>query len=353
MFIKTFKTWLGTIRYDWPRFLAATSRTGNWVQMRNRDDRVSFSPDQSGVRCDWVHTRPLHLCNVFPTTASRLLCRALQNRPVVFKESPDFVSEYKVCLNGSTSESDRPDVSFLIGHRGMERLPLLLVTLQTIAAQERCLFECVVVEQNTESLIQDALPDWVNYVHSPSSIAGHLYNRSQAFNDAARVARGSVFVLHDNDMLVPFDYGSEAFRRYRQGYDVAQLKRFIFYLDQSSSDLVKQSSMMPDKVTCEQVIENPCGGGSLAVSAEAYRQIGGMDEDFVGWGGEDEEFWDRCLTCRVWEYGCLPMVHIWHISQSGKRAVNGMGKYTAELTRRKRAIDPKQRIRALRARREA
>ena len=350
MHIKEIKERLGTLIYDWPRFLAATW-TGNWIQMRNRNDKVSFSQDQSGLRCDWVHTRPLHLCNVFPATASMLLDRALQIHPVVFKECPDFVSKRQVCLNGSTTKSDLPDVSFLIGHRGMERLPLLLVTLQTIAAQTGCLFECVVVEQDVESLIQYALPNWVKYLHSPPAVAENLYNRSQAFNDAAQVARGRVFVLHDNDMLVPVDYAAEVFRRYRQGYDVIQLKRFIFYLDKNSSDMVHKSSRLPGKVTCEQVIENLCGGGSVSVSAEAYKQIGGMDEDFVGWGGEDEEFWDRCLTCRVWEYGSLPVVHLWHGPQSGKRAVNGMGEHTAELTIRKRAVDPEQRIRALREQR--
>ena len=40
-----------------------------------------------------------------------------------------------------------------------------------------------------------------------------------------------------------------------------------------------------------------------------------MDEGFTGWGGEDNEFWDRCLTLPTWIWGYEPIVHLWHKSQ--------------------------------------
>jgi hypothetical protein len=42
-----------------------------------------------------------------------------------------------------------------------------------------------------------------------------------------------------------------------------------------------------------------------------------MDESFVGWGGEDNEFWERAQTLRVWPYGYLPLLHLWHEAQPG------------------------------------
>ena len=97
----------------------------------------------------------------------------------------------------------------------------------------------------------------------------------------------------------------------------------------------------------EEVIENLCGGGSLAVSREVYWEIGGMDEAFVGWGGEDLEFWDRCLTRKLWEYAHMPCVHLRHAPQPGKRAANGEGALTAELTAHRLAIPAEERIREL------
>ena len=50
----------------------------------------------------------------------------------------------------------------------------------------------------------------------------------------------------------------------------------------------------------------------------AFLAIGGYDESFVGWGGEDNEFWERAHTRRVWPYGYLPIVHLWHAAQPRK-----------------------------------
>lgn len=317
----SFKQILGTFVYDWPRLVGALARSGHWMFMRNRNDVFTISPDRSGVRCDWLNTRPLHLCDVFPITAQWLMRRALRHRPIKLQGRPEYVSEELVCSNGKPAETKAPDVSFLIGHRGIERMPLLLATLKSIAVQEDVLFECIVVEQDESPTIQGELPDWVQYLHSPNG-GGQPYNRSRAFNEAARIARGRVLILHDNDIMVPAVYASAAIERYIQGYAISQLKRFIFYLNEISTNRVLESDDGLRSGGCEQVIENLCGGGSLAVSKEAYLYLGGMDEEFVGWGGEDEEFWDRCKACRVREFACLPFVHLWHSPAPGKRTEN-------------------------------
>ena len=320
-----------------------------WALMRNRNDEITVSPDGRGVRCDWIYTRPLHLCNVFPLAGRWLMLRALKNQPVRFAERPGQVSESLVCCNAGSGDHT-PEVSFLIGHRGEERIPLLLATLYSIAAQQGISFECVMVEQDEFPHFQATLPDWVRYLHSPASKPGLPYNRSKAFNDAARIARGQLLVLHDNDLLVPSSYAAEALRIFLQGYDVIQLKRFIFYLTELSTGKICRSMTISRRTVCEQVLENATGGGSIAVSAALYQRLGGMDEDFIGWGGEDEDFWDRCLTRTVWEYGAMPLLHLWHSPQPGKRAVNGQGAYTAELTARRRKMPVEQRIVELTAR---
>jgi GT2 family glycosyltransferase len=310
--------------------------------MRNRSDRVSVH--KGGVRCDWLHTRRLHLCNVFPATGRWLLRRALKSCPVQMQERPDAVSDSPVCRNGAPVDVDLPDVSFVIGHRGRERLPLLLATLRSIAAQKDILFECIVVEQDEKPLIQVELPSWVRYIHAPCSESGVLYNRSLAFNEGARRAKGKVLILHDNDLLPPVQYAAESFRKYQDGYAVSQLKRFILYLVQSSTQQVCAPQASIAGSDCEQVLENACGGGSIAASAEAYWAIGGMDEEFVGWGGEDGEFWGRCQTLNVWAYGIFPMIHLWHASQPEKRDRDNP---TVILLREKRSRSAEQRIERL------
>jgi hypothetical protein len=76
-----------------------------------------------------------------------------------------------------------------------------------------------------------------------------------------------------------------------------------------------------------------------------------MDEDFMGWGGEDVEFWGRVCTRRVWNYGFLPILHLWHAPQPGKLPA----KKTLGMARlaQVEAISPAERISYLRSAREA
>jgi hypothetical protein len=71
-----------------------------------------------------------------------------------------------------------------------------------------------------------------------------------------------------------------------------------------------------------------------------------MDEGFIGCGGEDNEFWERAQTLRVWPFGCLPLVHLWHPAQAGKYQADNP---TLARYREQAAIDPLRRIAALNA----
>jgi hypothetical protein len=333
---------LGALVYDVPRFCWAFRSRKGWMQMRNRADRVMQGPDRKGIACDWEYTRTLHICDVFPITASWLMRRALSDWPIAQKDRPDRVNDVRCCSNSATrlDEHHAPEVSFLIGHRGVERWPLLQEALRSIAAQQDVCFEVVIVEQDVEPVIRDHLPDWVRYIHTPCQ-PDRPYCRSWAFNVAAREARAPLLVLHDNDMLVPARYAAESHRLSQAGWEVISLKRFIFYV----AEMRHTQPLTNEGIgRVESVLQNAKGGGSLAIRAATYEEIGGFDEDFVGWGGEDNEFWDRCMTRKVWAYGYLPIVHLWHPPQPGKRAADGMGSSTADLARQRRAIPPEERI---------
>jgi GT2 family glycosyltransferase len=149
-----------------------------------------------------------------------------------------------------------------------------------------------------------------------------------------------MLVLHDNDMMVPADYAREILARAAQGYEVMNLKRFIFYLTEThTKEVLADTAEYTDKPS-EAIVQNLEGGGSVAIARDAFNRIGGMDESFVGWGGEDNEFWERAQTCRVWPYGYLPLVHLWHQPQPEKhRCVDNGG---AARYDRLRALPPRR-----------
>ena len=319
---------LGALYHDWPRFLRHIG--GNWTRLRNRSEVLAT--DERGARGEWEFTSELHIANVYPLTSRWLMRRALADWPIVMRDEPLTLAE-------------TPDVTFIIGHRGTERLPNLLATLRSIAGQTDVAFECIVIEQSPRREIESALPKWVRYVHTPVA-PDFDYCRAATFNEASRVARGSVLIAHDNDMLVPARYAAEVLARTRDGFAFVDPKRFIFYLDEAISRAIMNG--MPLRPHTASVVQN-LKGGSIAATREAYQAIGGFDEEFVGWGGEDNDFWDRAREYgRVYEFGYLPLVHLWHAPQKGKTqgaAAPAVKRYHDVV----RAVPASERIRRLRS----
>ena len=323
---------LGALVYDVPRFAAAMAGPSRWIHMRNRRERTRF--DGRGVQCHWEFTSDLHIAKVFPSAGMRLSQKAFRQWPIAFADAPQAAGT--------------PLVTFVVGHRGMARLPHLLATLRSIAGQTDVAVECVVVEQAVEREIESRLPPWVRYVHTPPPDTDpgtdYEYNRAWTLNAGARAARGELLVLHDNDMLVPSRYAAELVARMREGWDFLDLKRFTFYLPEDVTQRFFHSATLRTDVP-SMIVQN-LRGASIAASRRAYFAIGGFDESFVGWGGEDNKFWERAeVGGRVDAYGYLPFVHLFHAPQKGKlqgREAPAVRRYV-EL----KAIAPEERIRRL------
>jgi len=252
---------------------------------------------------------------------------AFREWPILMRDQPEGCGE-------------PPEVSFVIGHRGMDRLPHLLATLRSIAGQQGASIECVVVEQDTAPRVQTELPPWVRYVFISSTTR---YNRAASLNKGVSVASAPVVILHDNDMIVPAGYGAECVARCRAGYDFVEIKRFIFYLSELSTRDTLETGYPRSRSSCV-VVEN-ARGGSIAARRASYLSVGGFDEGFVGWGGEDNEFWERAeATGSTYRFGYLPLVHLYHSPQQGKGDPNSpsVRRYFAL-----REIPPKERIEKL------
>lgn len=324
----------GVYAKDWLRYRWRIAASGHdYLTVCNRNEQLEAAPDGEGYRCLWQWTSPLHAPTVLPDLGLRLMHRALADHPVRRARTPLRLHDPQV------------DVTFVIGHRGADRLPLLQATLESLAAQHGVSIECIVVDQGIEPTIGSSLPAWVRQVHTPPSHAGVPYCRSWAFNIGARHAKGRVLVLHDNDMLVPDDYAFSVLKHVNDGYQVIDLKRFVFYLTERQTARYLAGEVAVTQAAPDSIVQNLQGGGSVAITRRGYERIGGMDESFIGWGGEDNEFWERAQTLRVWPYAYLPIVHLWHPAQPGKDASDNPA---LRLYRQLSAIPCQERIARLR-----
>lgn len=304
------KTRIGALLIDGPRYIyyLTRSRFGSkdaWLLVKNRHQQLEISNDPLGIKCHWSWTSDLYLPSVFPSIGQRLFAKALSTFSFELQTSQ---------INTETT----PDVSFIIGHRGSARTQLLLKTIESIAAQQQCIVECIVVEQDSQPVMRKQLPAWVKYVFTPTDDPKMPYSRSWAFNVGAEHANSSCLIFHDNDLLVPRDYAYQTLKLVEKGFDFVNLKRFIFYLSESATQEILNNGRIEPSLKVDSIMQNAEGGGSIGACKKAYFKIGGFDQRFVGWGGEDNEFWERAQTQSVWPYANLALIHLWHGPQKEK-----------------------------------
>ncbi|MDD5544340.1 MAG: glycosyltransferase family 2 protein [Acidobacteriia bacterium] len=228
--------------------------------------------------------------------------RALQEWPIELAQNPP--------------RQGKPDLTFVIPFRGEDRLPLLKMTVQSILAQRGVAVECLVVEQSREPVVA-GLPPTVIHLHLPCPDDEDGWHKSWAFNEGVRKAQSQIVVCHDADILAPCDYGKEICRYIRdEGREFVHLQRFLFRLDETNTRRLVSTGRVSDCAP-EEVWQNWLGG-TIAIRKEAFFRIGGYDEQFVDWGGEDNEFYDRCDVLNKYDFEYLPFIHLWHDPQSTK-----------------------------------
>lgn len=297
---------------DAPRYALALRfpRPGrSWVDLHNRHERAVRRPDQRGLALDQPWTSALFYCQARPHVGLEVMRRALADWPVEFRDRP------------AAGPSDEPLVSFIIGHRGAARVPHLLATVASIAAQADVAVECLVVEQAPKPEVSRVLPPWVRHLHTPLPYPDMPYSRAWAFNRGARHARGRYLVFHDNDICVPTRYAAELVAVFRRGFEAARLMRFLFFLSEAHSQTLFAGRGVAADHPPLEVMQNSMGG-TLAVERDVYFAVGGHDEAFLGWGGEDNEMFDRLRTRKLHDCSYLPFVHLYHAPQPGKAATH-------------------------------
>ena len=156
------------------------------------------------------------------------------------------------------------------------------------------------------------------------------FSKSAAVNDGVSRSSGDVLVIIDADGYMLSSAVLTCVRRIRHARSRNQRLWFIpyrhfFRLTEYASDRVLQSDpchpyifpMPPD--ACD--IQNTSGsnhghwfGAMVQIwPREAFDEVGGWDERFRGWGGEDHSAMRACDTL-YWPHKTLPgqVLHLWH-----------------------------------------
>lgn len=167
-------------------------------------------------------------------------------------------------------------------------------------------------------------------------VIGHsksrAFSKTEAVNDAARRARGRIFVILDSDTYIRGSVILHCARQIEQAQRRGHKRWFIPYrrlyrLTEPSTDLVLDSDPMwpfrfsspPPLDSVESTIGSMHGhhfGAMIQIlPREAFETVGCMDPRFKGWGGEDVAFMRAVDTLYAKHKTVnVDVLHLWHPS---------------------------------------
>ena len=230
-----------------------------------------------------------------------------------------------------------------------DRRENLHATLAWLAATPG--FDVVVVEQDRLPRLRADLPHprcRVLFAYNAGA-----FNKSWGLTVGARTVRSPVLVFSDADLIVE-GMLARIVALCLASYQVVKPYRRLIDLTPAETELVRAGAhdfqaerprdAPPNREALAEVL--PLCGGMFAIRADAFARLGGWDERFRGWGGEDD-----ALTYKV-QRARLPTVelderaalHLWH--PRVVEAMSGQPHYRSNcelLARYRRYSDPELR----------
>lgn len=145
--------------------------------------------------------------------------------------------------------------------------------------------------------------------------SGELFSRSKAVNRAYLQATKDIIVIADSDIVYDPNLLKKSITYVNDGQWVIPFSRILRLSKETSQLLLKRPSEWPLLIETDAAAEQATAfvGGFNVLGRNAYEAVGGYDERFVGWGGEDEAF-AYALDTLIGRHLRMDgeMVHFWH-----------------------------------------
>lgn len=223
--------------------------------------------------------------------------------------------------------------SIVIPHYGKNTLRLRNLGF-TVSYFSKCFpdTEIIVSEQiDKESALAGMLPETV--IHNTFQSDSKGFNKCKAINGAVRLAKNDIIVMCDNDcttsksaILKAVEYVSEHPLTLAYPFDsikkLSEMPSRKLAAMEYSDEAYLNFSKNENSANLPVFSVKHYTGGINVFSKKLFDLVGGFDEVFHGWGGEDDAFMNKCrrLADKPVRVDDSVLVHMYHGSEMASRS---------------------------------
>lgn len=212
-----------------------------------------------------------------------------------------------------------PQASYILTYRqgeGSARRDNFFAVLAWLARYPQ--IEVILVEQDIAPTLQLPLPNAqcrLVFAYNPGP-----FNKGWGYNVGVRHSRQGAYVFGDADMIVG-DALIEGLKHLAQGLHVVKPYRRLIDLDANQTARIRSGDFdwLPPATSGATNREGigeyiVFAGGVFLMAQAAFAHVGGWDERFVGWGGEDDAMTYKIERSRMpgIELDLRPAIHLHH-----------------------------------------
>ncbi len=211
------------------------------------------------------------------------------------------------------NQSSEYKFTYIIGYRhSSERIFNLKRVLDWITRFNGV--EVIIVEQDSTPKLHTFSIFGFKHIFTKSNMP---YNRSWAFNVGMKASTTQIVVFGDSDLIMDPNEFIKSLNLINQ-YECVSPYTSVLDLNQGESNLSfdKLTSIpRPGRGETDNQKINLCGGIVMYRKDSIYR-IGGWNERFIGWGGEDNYQEYKTKNLMSWAENKAKCFHLWHTRPS-------------------------------------
>jgi hypothetical protein len=170
----------------------------------------------------------------------------------------------------------------------------------------------LVIEQNTNTDFSN-----LKVQHHLSTLKETLFCRGFLFNEGYNLLPSKYYIMADGDCL-PDPELLQGFSKLHPKLEDTYIvpHSLVKYLSPESTAEVLKNRLLTGFDSLETTGHHRTVGGVTIIKGENLYKMEGYGHNFVGWGGEDDDLYNRCYASGLVKVERLPnsMYHLWHPS---------------------------------------